>query len=154
MAFKLDIFELLGKINDPHVGDIYTKLSDDEKKGFAPLVVLRWLSGTSDERQIILINEFVNPMVFSLGKHPHLLMLLLQAAASKTNKRYQWLSIKSKKKFAIATDVVKQYYNMSYREVKMLNPFPSEENVLEMAESIGLQKDELTKLKKEYKDGY
>jgi hypothetical protein len=152
MAYKLDIFDLLGKLNSSKAGDIYEKLSDDEKKGFAPLVVMRWMSGTSDERQIMLLNEFANPSIFTLGKHPHLLMLLLQASSSKTSKRYQWLGIKSKKKNVEAMKVVQEYYEMSAREVKLLNPFPPEAEVLKMAEELGWQKDDMTKLTKEYKN--
>lgn len=152
MAFKLDIFGLLGDLNNPKAGDIYSKLTDEEKKGFAPLVVMRWMSGTSDERQIMLLNEFVNPRVFPLAKHPHLLMRLLQASSSKTNKRYNWLGVKSKKKNVEAIRAVQEYFDMSDREVKLLNPFPPEEEVLAMAESLGWQKDEMAKLKKEYKE--
>lgn len=151
-AYKLDIFDLLGKINSSKSGDIYGHLSDEEKKGFAPLVVMRWLSGTSDERQIILLNEFVNPFVFTLGKHPHLLMQLMQVASSKTSKRYQWLGIKSKKKNVEALKVVQEYYGMSAREVRLMNPFPPEEEILAMADELGYQKDELAKLKKEFKN--
>src|SRR5271157_4210483 len=150
MAFKLDIFDLLGKLNNPKSGDIYSKLTEEEKKGFAPIVVMRWMSGTSDERQIMLLNEFVNPYVFALGKHPHLLMLLLQVASSKTNKRYSWLGIKSKRKNIESMKVVGEYFDMSDREVSTLNPFPPEAEVMQMAEELGWQKDELTKLKKEY----
>ncbi len=150
MAYKLDIFELLGKLNNPKSGDIYSTLTEEEKKGFAPIVVLRWMSGTSDERQIMLLNEFVNPYVFALGKHPHLLMLLLQVASSKTNKRYYWQGIKGKQKNVEASRVVAEYFDMSEREVKTLNPFPPEAEVMQMAESLGWQKEEITKLKKEY----
>lgn len=150
MGFKLDIFELLTKLNNPKSGDIYEKLSDEERKGFAPLVVMRWMSGTSDERQIMLLNEFVNTKVFPLAKHPRLLMRLLHVASSKTNKRYSWLGIKSKKKNVEALKVVQEYFDMSEREVKELNPFPPKEEVLQMAEALGYQKDELAKLKKEY----
>ena len=149
--YKLDIFDLLGRLNSAKSDDVYAKLSDEEKKGFAPLVVMRWMSGTSDERQIMLLNEFVNPSVFTLGKHPHLLMLLLQATSSKTNKRYQWLGIKSKKKNIEAMKVVQEYYEMSMREVKLLNPFPPEAEVLKMAEELGWQKEDIAKLQKEYK---
>lgn len=152
MAFKLDIFGLLNDLNNSKAGDIYSKLTDEEKKGFAPLVVMRWMSGTSDERQIMMLNEFVNSKVFPLAKHPHLLMRLLQAASSKTNKRYNWLGIKSKKKNVEAMRAVQEYFEMSDREIKLLKPFPPEEEVLEMAESLGWQKDEIAKLKKEYKE--
>lgn len=152
MTFKLDIFGVLSKIDNPRSGDFYSKFSDEEKKAFPPLVVMRWMSGTSDDRQIILLNEFVNPYVFSLGKHPHLLARLMQVASSNTQKRYQWLGIKSKKKNLEALRVVGQYFEMSEREVKLMDPFPSETEVMQMAEELGLQKEELAKLKKEYKD--
>ena len=150
MAFKLDIFDLLGKLNSPKSGDIYAKLSEDEKKGFAPLVVMRWMSGTNDERQIMTLNEFANPAIFTLGKHPHLLMQVLQACSSKTSKRYQWLKVNGGKKKVEALKVVAEYLEMSMREVRLLDPFPPEAEVIKMAESLGYQKDEITKLTKEF----
>ena len=151
MAYKLDIFKLLGDLNSPKAGDIYAKLSDDERKGFAPLVVMRWMSGTSDERQIILLNEFANPYVFPLGKHPHLLMQLLQVASSKTSKRYAWLGIKSKKKQVEAYRVIQEYFELSAREAKTYT-LPPVEELVKMAEELGWQKDEITKLQKELKE--
>jgi hypothetical protein len=152
MAFKLDIFGLLGKIDKSSSGDIYANLSDDEKKGFAPLVVMRWMSGTSDERQIMMINSFANPLIFNLGKHPHLLMQVLQVCSSKTFKRYQWLGIKGgNKKNNEALKVVSEYYEMSMREVKLLDPFPPASEVLAMADELGYDKDAIKKLEKELK---
>lgn len=151
MAFKLDIFGLLNSLNSAKSGDIYSKLTDDERKGFAPLVVMRWMSGTSDEQQIMLLNEFTNPYVFALGKHPHLLMQLLQASSSKTNKRYQWLGVKSKKKNTESIQVVAEYFEMSLREARNLNPFPSADEIVRMAEELGYQKTEIASLQKELK---
>lgn len=150
--YKLDIFELLSKINSSKSGDIYSKLTDDERKGFAPLIAMRWMSGTSDERQIILLNEFVNKNVFTLAKHPHLLMHLLQVASSKTPKRYQWIGIKSKKKNPRKRKAVQEYFEMSEREVNLMEPFPADDEILEMAESLGWDKEEINVLKKEMKD--
>ena len=48
-SFKLDIFKLLSTI-DSSSSNIYASLSDEERKGFAPLVVMRWMTGTSDSR--------------------------------------------------------------------------------------------------------
>jgi hypothetical protein len=152
--FSLDIFGLLQDLNNPKSDDIYAKLSDAEKKGFAPLVVMRWMTGTSDEQQIMLVNEFVNPAVFPLAAHPHLLMLLLQVSNTKTNKRYQWLSnTGSKSKNTEAVRAVCEYFEMSKREAERLNPFPPAEEIIQMAEELGWQKDEMSKLKKEIAKG-
>lgn len=150
--YKLDIFDLLNKLNSKSAGDIYSKLSDEEKKGFAPLIVMAWMSGTSDERQIILLNEFVNSYVFTLAKHPHLLMQLLQVASSKTPKRYQWMSVKNKAKKAQTLKVIQEYFDMSERESKLMSPQPTPEELISMAEELGWQSDEMNVLKKELKD--
>jgi hypothetical protein len=152
MAFKLDIFKLLGMINDPNSGDIYSKLTEDEKKGFAPLVVMRWLSGTKDRAQIVALSNFANRYIFSLGKHPHLLMRLLQACSSKTGGRNYWLATKNGTKSALRNQVLMDYFEYTASEVRAMLVFPSEEQIVQMAEELGWQKDEITKLKKELKD--
>jgi hypothetical protein len=149
-AYKLDIFGLLSNIDSPRSGDIYDKLTEDERKGFAPLVVMRWMSGTSDERQIMMLNEFVNPSVFTLSDHPHLLMQLLQVASSKKPKRYAWLGVKSNKKSVECVEVIKQYFGISEREAKTYS-LPPQEEILQMAEELGWDKDRIAKLKKEFK---
>lgn len=151
MAFKIDIFDLLNKLNSTKSDDIYEKLSSEERKGFAPLIVMRWMSGTSDKQQIMLLNEFTNPYVFSLAKHPRLLMHLLHASSSKTGKRYQWLGIKSKKKNAESLKVVGEYFEMSPLEVSKMSPLPAPEEIIQMAEAIGWQKEDMVKLQKELK---
>jgi hypothetical protein len=151
MAYLLDIFKLLERIDNPKSGDIYSSLSTDEKKGFSALVTMRWLSCTSDERQVMMLNSFVNPVIFKLSSHPQLLMQLLQVCSSKTRKRYAWLGVKSKKKNPESIRVIQDYYDMSAREVNTLNPFPTEAEILQMAADLGFQKDEMTKLKKEFK---
>lgn len=150
MAFKLDIFKLLGQINSPQSGDIYKTLTDDEKKGFSPLVVMRWLSGTSDAGQIVALNQFANTSVIPLAKHPHLLMLTLQACCSKRNGRNNWLGIKSgTKKTQLRNQVMMEYYEWSSNEMRDCFVFPSDDEIIEMAEDLGWQKDEVAKLKKE-----
>lgn len=149
--FSLDIFKLLSDLSSK--ADAYAKLSDDEKKGFAPIVVQRWLSGTKDERQVIALNTFANPHVFSLGRHPHLIARLFQACNSKVARRYFWLGVKGKKKHALVDEVHKQHFQWSSNELRKQQLRMSEDEVLAAAEGLGWQKDELAKLKKELKDG-
>jgi hypothetical protein len=150
-TFKLDIFDLLSKIDrgDLHIWD---KLSEDERKGFAPLVVMRWMSGVTEARQIVYLNELINPLIFQLGKHPDLLMKLLAACSSKKQRRYFWLAA-SKKKAAkkLEVQVLQEYYGYSERVAKQQLPLLDGEDILTMAEELGWQKDELAKLKKEIK---
>lgn len=150
--YKLNIFDFLAKLDSNKPQDHYLDLSDDEKKGMAPLIIMRWMSGTHDERQIMLLNEFVNPAVFALGRHPHLLTQLLHAASSKTPKRYYWLGVKGQKKNTETVRVISEYYEMSQREVALMSPRPSADELLDMAGQLGWQPDEVKKLKKEIDD--
>ena len=151
MTFKLDIFQLLSKIHSPNSGDIYAGLTSEEKKGFAPLVVMRWMSGTSDQRQIMALNTFANRYVFALGKHPHLLMLVLQACSSKTGGRNYWLAEKGgSKKTQLRDQVIMEYFDYSPNELRALIVQPSDQEVLAMAEELGWQKEDVAKLKKEF----
>lgn len=150
--FALDIFRVL---DDLSRGDVltYRKLSAEEKKGFSPLVIMAWMSGTSDARQIMALNTFANPCIFPLGKHPELLAQLLAACSSKTPRRYYWLGVKAGKKKNLSMQVIKDYFDYSSQEVRKMTIFPSDDEIIQMAEELGWQKDEMTKLKKEMKDG-
>lgn len=151
MAFKLDIFRLLSDIDR---GDytLYRSLTEEERKGFAPLVVMRWMSGTSDESQIMALNQFANRFTFPLGKHPELLMQVLSACSSKKQRRYNWIGVKGGKKKSLATDVVQEYFDYSSQEMRKLDEFPPASEIMEMAESLGWQKEDIAKLKKELAD--
>ena len=150
--FALDIFDLLRRINDPNSKDIYLTLSEEQQKAISPLVVMRWLSGTKDQRQIIALNTFANKFIFPLAKHPHLQMQLLQACSSKTNGRGSWLGIKGGVKTNLRNEVLADYFDYSINEIRALTVFPSDEEIVMMAEELGWQKDEIAKLKKEQKD--
>lgn len=147
--FSLDIFKLLSDLGGK--ADAYAKLSDDEKKGFAPIVVQRWLAGTKDERQVMALNTFANKHVFALGKHPHLLARLFQACNSKVPRRYYWLGVKGKKKHALVDEVLKQHFGWSSNELRKQTVLPTPDEVLLFAQELGWQKDELVKLQRELK---
>jgi hypothetical protein len=151
MSFKLDIFDVLRQINVSNQ-DVYSNLTEEEQKAFAPLVVMRWLSGANIDDQILYLNKFVNPYVFPLGKHPHLLMQLMQVCGVGKAVRCNWLKqSSSKKKKTEVLKVLCQYYEMTPREVNKLDVLPSNEDIIEMAEHLGWQKAEIAKLKKEMK---
>jgi ketosteroid isomerase-like protein len=49
----------------------------------------------------------------------------------------------------MALDIVKEYYDFSEREAKQSLPLLSSEDVIQLAEELGYQVDEIKKLKKE-----
>lgn len=78
-------------------------------------------------------------------------MQLLQVASSKKSKRYAWLGVKSQKKSVECLEVIKQYFGLSEREAKTYS-FPPQEELMQMAEELGWDKDKIAKLKKEFKN--
>lgn len=150
---SFDLFDGLSKLSGRDL-QWYDKLSDEDKKAASPFVMARWMTGTSDQAQLVRINTFVNPYGFSLGQEKPLLFKLLAAAATGKSKRYQWLkSPGAKATVKLRLEVIKQYYEVSTREATGYSDLIDAEDILSMAESLGWEQDELKKLKKEVDDG-
>lgn len=152
MSTKLDLFGLLDQINKKNV-QYFKCMTDEDVKAFQPLVVMRWLSGTASERQIVYLNELVNPCVFSLYKHKELLYGLLTTCTSGKSQRYVWNKTVSKKTtmFINTVEMIKSYYK--YDTLRAIDALPllSDQDILMMADDLGLQKEEISKIKKELK---
>jgi hypothetical protein len=148
IKYKLDIFSLFNKIDS---GDFsfYEKLSEEEKKDFNPLIIMRWMSGCNDYRQIVFINTFVNTMIFTLSKHPELLSKLLVISSSKQKKHYQWMGQKKSNKISNRIKILSEYFGYSEREAKLNIKLINNDEYENMANELGWQKDEIAKLKKE-----
>lgn len=114
-----DLFQFLKKANQ---GDMryVDNMSDEEVKGLAPFVLLGWGMGAESNEAIhtIMTNEYMNDKVFSLGKHPRLLLKLFVAANSHIdNTKYQYVKSKSVA-HTKETDAVARYYNCGLREAR------------------------------------
>jgi hypothetical protein len=156
-AFKLDIFSILSRLNKSEL-DLWNTLSEEEQKGFSAYVITRWMSGTKDAYQLTIIDEFVNNHLFNLGTkdgfkidHTELFCKLLACCGLNDSRRFVWKpeSKKSGKMSSMALDIVKEYYDFSEREAKQSLPLLSSEDVIQLAEELGYQVDEIKKLKKE-----
>lgn len=150
---KLDLFQLLNGLSRKDFNS-YKSLTEEEKKEVLPLIVMRWMSGTTDARQIVFLNELVNPFVFSTHKHKDLLVQLLSICGSGRGQRYTWNKAKSKKKSAnpIATEVVKEYFGYNTTDAADAIRILSADDVMGYAIELGRQSEDITKLKKELKD--
>jgi hypothetical protein len=151
-ARKLNIFEVLESINQKDVG-LYKSWTEEEAKQFVPLVTMRWMTGTDDARQIVLLNEFANPYVFSLYKHKELLTNLFVACSSGNSQRYTWMKGSSKATTGMPNivSVVREYFGYSTKEAVQSIPLLKDEDILSYAEQLARQSDEISKIKKELK---
>lgn len=149
---SFDLFDGLAKLSSRDL-QWYDKLTPEDQKAASPFVMARWMTGTSDQAQLVRINTFVNPYGFSLGQEKSLLFKLLAAAATGKSKRYQWLkSPGAKATIKLRLEVIKQYYDVSTREAIGYDSIEGED-ILTMAEELGWEVEELKKLKKEVSDG-
>jgi len=149
---KLDIFQVLGQISKRN-RNFYSSLSEEEQKALMPLVVMRWMSGTSDARQLFFLNELVNPLVFSLYDHKELLVHLMSICGPGKTKRYFWNKAKSKKKTSTPTcvNVIRDYFGYNTLDAIEALPLLSDIDVLTYATHLGRQKEDVAKIKKELK---
>jgi hypothetical protein len=144
-----DLFEGLSRLGKRDLS-WYDSLTPDGKKAASPLVIMRWMTGTSDQAQLVRLNTFVNPYIFALGAEKPLLFKLLAAAATGKSSRYYWLkgpSTRPAEKLSI--EVIKQYYGVSGREAQGYKV--NGESMLEMAQELGWDDEQLKKLKDEIK---
>lgn len=150
-ANKLDIFELLRHIDDDDRGFL-DNLADDQRKGFVPVVTLRWLTGSGNDAQLLNLNEVVNSTVFSLYKHPDLLYKLMLVATPKGRKQYNWVKQAKKEKATLRAEVIMRYFDeVSPREANEFIDLYTADEFVEMAEALGETKEYIQKLKSELK---
>ncbi len=148
--YKFDIFKLLDKLSLKDK-KFFDDLSEEDLKALQPLVLMRWMSGTTDARQVFFLNELLNPMVFPLTKHKQLLLDLLMICSSVKVKRYFWNKTKNNKKTSTphTIELIKQYFGYSTIEAKQALPLLSNEDILEYATYLGYQTTEVKAIKKE-----
>lgn len=150
MSNKITIFDILAKIDAKDV-NFYANLPPEVQKAEHPLVLMKWMAGTNDRMQIMLLNEIVNPYVFSLYKHKPLVMQMLTICASGQRKRYKWTKLKKTKtsKYPTLVLLLSQTFNYSHKLATEAVRFVQPDQFLIYAEQIGWQKEELSKVKKE-----
>jgi hypothetical protein len=150
---KFDIFAVLNKISAKDK-TFYNALSEEEQKAIAPLIIMRWMSGTKSIRQIIFLNELVNPLVFSLSKHKPLLLSLMSLCTNGQTQRYAWNKTKSNKttSYPNTIGVIREYFGYNTMQAKEVLPILTTETVISFAEELGKQPDEIRAIKKELKD--
>lgn len=145
---SFDLFAFLGKLNKRD-NLAYDKLSEEDKKQAHPLVIMRWLSGTSDQAQIVRLNEFANKYVFSLGSEKPLLFKLLAASCTGRVGRNNWIKGPGTSGVKLSVQAVADKYEVSTRTATEYLEFLDAADVVRCAEDAGWDKDALKKLNAE-----
>lgn len=152
---KLDIFETLSAI-DKRDKDFFSGLSDDQRKGFAPPVVLRWASSVNDgdisENYIWLVNERANINFHDIWEHPELQYKLLASCGSGKSQRHHWIPMVGKRK---KNDKVRNFISEFWPDANdfeieiLLNQF-TDSSFEEFVFSSGATPQEIKEVMQEY----
>lgn len=149
---KNDIFQILNNLNKKNK-EFYSQLTEDQQKALQPLVVMRWLTGTTNPAQVFFINELVNTKVFSLHKHKQLLVDLMTICTPGKPQKYNWLKKqnKSSNKLPNSTQVIQQYFGYNSKQANQSLPLLDNEDIMDYAKQLGWQGDQIKSLRSELK---
>ncbi len=142
--YKLDLFKQVLPSIDKADKNFYNNLSDDEKKAYTPLVIMRYMSLLSDQNkdaanQLLLVNYVVNIGFWSLTKHTELLHLLLCTAGLGTKQYHPWLSTKGKQSKTKELDQFLLELNPGINDIELniLKSLYNKESILQLAKDSG-----------------
>jgi hypothetical protein len=99
--YKLDIMEVLAAIDRGDRG-YYAGLTDEERKAYKPLVIMRWMSALPDQNPanvfgLLATNDLVNVGFWELTQHPELQHMLMCAAGTGRKQFRSWIPMAGRK---------------------------------------------------------
>lgn len=152
MAAKLDIKRELQAVNNKNY-DFYSNLTDEEKKAFAPYVLMRYTcnpQGDDAIKEYFLdrTNELVNKHHWLLSKnHKPLLWKLYAAIGTGDRAEYQYIAAGKKEKANKIEKLLAELYPaMKMSDIKLMASFMTTADKEELFDKMGFDK----KQRKEY----
>jgi hypothetical protein len=142
-----EIFDHIKQIEKGNM-EFYANLPDELKSTVNSYMLLKWMSYTSDKKQILHINALVNSKLFSLSKHKDLLFKLFCSSASGTKNSYKWLK-RNTKKGSELIKLISDIHNCGINEAVEILEVYSKDDLLELCNDMNLDKIVVDKLKKE-----
>jgi hypothetical protein len=158
-TYTLDMFKEVLPAADRGRIDFYDTLTDEQKKGFAPLVVMRYMSAVNSyagrktvEEHIINVNETVNIGFWDLTKHPELQWKLLALTGSGRNQRHEWITGPKKKTTnRIDNLILGLYPNLNSLELDIAKSKLTRDSLKQLCRDYGMSDDEIKPYVEEFK---
>lgn len=144
----VDLFDVLKKI-DSKDRLYYDNLIDQDKKGFPIFILNRWLSCCSSANQVFIVNEILNPYIFSLSKHPGLLYKLMTCVTNGKRTQYKFIKKTSSSNNTNSLNLIKQYFKYNYIQAKLVLNTLKSHDILLLGEEMGYSEVELNKVRSE-----
>lgn len=100
--YKLDLKGVLQAIDSQNLG-YYSSLTEEEKKHYVPLTLMRYMSSLTDQNKnsfyaVIAVNDLVNIGFWNLSKHHELQHMLLCLSGLGSPQYRPWIPLSRKKK--------------------------------------------------------
>lgn len=130
-----DLFGFLNKMNQGDY-DYVDQMSNEEIKALAPFVLLMWCNGakTHTVEHTIMTDAICNDKVFSLSRHPRLLLKLFVAANEGFGgDRYAFKKATGADKSSV-TKLICEHYQCTYQEAKDYQAILSEDDIKKLKE--------------------
>jgi hypothetical protein len=145
MAAKLDIKRELQAVNSKDY-DFYDNLTDEERKAFAPFILMRYVSNPQNkdaqEWCVERANEYVNKNHWLLSKkHKPLLWKLYAAAGLGMNLNYQYLAAGKKEKANKIEKLLAELYPAAkMSDIKLMASTMTDRDKEELFDKMGFDK--------------
>jgi len=154
--YKLNMFDAL-RAMDLKNRDFYDNLNEQEKKGFAPFVMVRWASSVShsmtemDEWWLKATNQRFNINLLNLNsettKHPKLQWLMATTTSpSMGAMKHQWIGYKKKTgkvNNKIKNFLISQYPTLSDEEIAFLMTTITNKELKQYAKDLGYNDNDI-----------
>ena len=124
-TYKLDLASVLQAIDRRDLL-FFNRLTDDEKKSYVPLVLMRYISSVTDQNKnsaysVLATNDLVNVGFWQLDKHKELQHKLLCLCGLGTKQYRPWLGYKSRKaKNKVYEFIIQQYPFLNDDEIDII----------------------------------
>jgi len=149
--YKLDIFDTLRAIDRKDML-FFDQLSDDQKKGFQPLVVMRWLSAIKNpnyaDYYIYAVNERVNLNFFDITD-PSMHYKAMVTCGLGVAQSHEWIPMPKRVvvKSDVLDDVILQKYPLANdQEIDLILSKLNSETFQTFVEELGYQDSEVKDL--------
>jgi hypothetical protein len=149
---KLSLDATLQALDNRDLG-YYDRLTDEERKGYSPFLLMRYMSSLSPQSPIqgyavLATNDLVNLGFFSLGKHPELQHKLMCLAGTGRKQYRPYVGAKNAKS---KTKVVDEFLmglhpSMNTQELALLKSQHNKDTLKQLGKDAGLSDAEIKEL--------
>jgi hypothetical protein len=148
--YKLDMFGRVLPALDKHDINFYNTLTEEEKKAYTPLVLMRAMSSLCNQNphaafEILMVNDLVNIGFWNLSKHPELQHMLLCIAGLGNKQYHPWIAAKGKGSNTKIIDdfLIELHPDINIDELALLRSQHNVESIKLLAQDAGKSDSEI-----------